>query len=83
MKKAGSSGEKEISFLISMSSNTKDVPEAEWNYTLGGYLVLKKWLSYRESPLLGRLLLLLVLMAEHHSRGIVQLHLFTEDIFDS
>jgi hypothetical protein len=25
-----------------------------WNYTLGGYQVLKKWLSYREFPLLGR-----------------------------
>ena len=23
-------------------------------YTLGGYQVLKKWLSYREEPLLGR-----------------------------
>jgi hypothetical protein len=27
-----------------------------WNYTLGGYQVLKKWLSYREQPLLGRAL---------------------------
>jgi len=25
-----------------------------WNYNLGGYQVLKKWLSYRESELLGR-----------------------------
>ncbi len=25
-----------------------------WTYTLGGYQVLKKWLSYRELPLLGR-----------------------------
>ncbi len=25
-----------------------------WEYTLGGYQVLKKWLSYREEPLLGR-----------------------------
>lgn len=25
-----------------------------WEYTLGGYQVLKKWLSYREQPLLGR-----------------------------
>lgn len=32
----------------------KDVPEPVWNYTLGGYQVLKKWLSYRESALLGR-----------------------------
>jgi hypothetical protein len=25
-----------------------------WEYTLGGYQVNKKWLSYRERPLLGR-----------------------------
>ena len=25
-----------------------------WNYRLGGYQVLKKWLSYRERSLLGR-----------------------------
>jgi hypothetical protein len=25
-----------------------------WGYHLGGYQVLKKWLSYRERPLLGR-----------------------------
>lgn len=30
------------------------VPEHVWNYTLGGYQVLKKWLSYRELPLLNR-----------------------------
>ena len=25
-----------------------------WEYTLGGYQVIKKWLSYREKELLGR-----------------------------
>jgi Predicted helicase len=30
------------------------VPVNVWEYTLGGYQVLKKWLSYREQPLLGR-----------------------------
>jgi hypothetical protein len=30
------------------------VPVNVWKYTLGGYQVLKKWLSYREEPLLGR-----------------------------
>ena len=29
-------------------------PEPVRTYTLGGYQVLKKWLSYRESALLGR-----------------------------
>ncbi|MCL4867156.1 MAG: hypothetical protein KJZ47_14775, partial [Gemmatimonadales bacterium] len=31
-----------------------NVPRAVWEYTLGGYQVIKKWLSYRERPLLGR-----------------------------
>jgi hypothetical protein len=30
------------------------VPRAVWAYTLGGYQVLKKWLSYREHDILGR-----------------------------
>jgi hypothetical protein len=32
----------------------RNVPPEVWNYTLGGYQVLKKWLSYREQGLLGR-----------------------------
>ena len=31
-----------------------NLPTAVWNYQLGGYQVLKKWLSYRESKVLGR-----------------------------
>ena len=34
-----------------------NIPEAVWNYQLGGYQVLKKWLSYRETKVLGRSLL--------------------------
>lgn len=32
----------------------KNVPRNVWLYTIGGYQVMKKWLSYRESKLLGR-----------------------------
>jgi hypothetical protein len=32
----------------------RNVPEPVWEYTIGGYQVLKKWLSYREHALLGR-----------------------------
>ena len=35
----------------------RNVPAAVWNYKLGGYQVLKKWLSYRETKVLGRPLL--------------------------
>ncbi len=32
----------------------RNVPAPVWNYKLGGYQVLKKWLSYREERVLGR-----------------------------
>ncbi len=32
----------------------RGVPEATWDYVNGGYLVIKKWLSYREEAVLGR-----------------------------
>ncbi|NLT77032.1 MAG: hypothetical protein GXX98_10955 [Planctomycetes bacterium] len=31
-----------------------NVPKAVWEYRIGGYQVVKKWLSYREKALLGR-----------------------------
>ena len=34
-----------------------NVPATVWRYKLGGYQVLKKWLSYRERPILGRALM--------------------------
>ena len=32
----------------------RNIPANVWNYRLGGYQVLKKWLSYRERKVLGR-----------------------------
>ncbi len=32
----------------------RNIPEKVWDYTIGGYQVIKKWLSYRENELLGR-----------------------------
>ncbi|MDA8049246.1 MAG: hypothetical protein M0002_04440 [Rhodospirillales bacterium] len=34
----------------------RNVPERVWNFTIGGYQVVKKYLAYRERPLLGRAL---------------------------
>lgn len=31
-----------------------NIPAPVWNYTIGGYQVIKKWLSYREKVILGR-----------------------------
>ena len=34
----------------------RNVPANVWEYFIGGYQVIKKWLSYREQELLGRAL---------------------------
>ena len=49
----------ETTFDIYLNGNAYwcNVPAAVWRYKLGGYQVLKKWLSYREQGVLGRALL--------------------------
>jgi len=34
----------------------KHIPQPVWDFTIGGYQVIKKWLSYREQRVLGRAL---------------------------
>ena len=43
-------------FDICLNTNAfwRNIPANVWCYKLGGYQVLKKWLSYRERPLLAR-----------------------------
>ena len=43
-------------FDIHLNGNARwsNVPAAVWNYKLGGYQVLKKWLSYRDKNVLDR-----------------------------
>jgi hypothetical protein len=41
---------------LNESACWRNVPEKVWDYTIGGYQVIKKWLSYREHELLGRAL---------------------------
>ena len=38
------------------------VPQAVWDFTIGGYQVIKKWLSYREQRVLGRALTMAEIM---------------------
>ena len=47
-------GEKAFDVYLNERALWRCVPAAVWNYKLGGYQVLKKWLSYRESDILGR-----------------------------
>ena len=46
----------ETTFDIYLNANAlwRNVPVAVWSYKLGGYQVLKKWLSYREHDILCR-----------------------------
>ena len=52
--RAGTRGAGFVDIHLNATTRWKDVPAAVWAYTLGGYQVLKKWLSYREAALLGR-----------------------------
>lgn len=40
----------------------KNVPQPVWDFTVGGYQVIKKWLSYREQRVLGRALTMAEIM---------------------
>jgi hypothetical protein len=42
--------------LINGVANWRIMPAKAWTYYIGGYQVIKKWLSYREQKLLGRAL---------------------------
>ena len=47
-------GETTFDIWLNGEAFWRNVPAAVWNYRLGGYQVLKKWLSYRERDILGR-----------------------------
>lgn len=49
-------GDETCDIYLNDAAYWKNVPRPVWEYTLGGYQVLKKWLSYCESALLGRAL---------------------------
>ncbi len=49
-------GETTFDIYLNGRAYWKNIPAAVWDYKLGGYQVLKKWLSYRESRILGRAL---------------------------
>jgi Type ISP C-terminal specificity domain len=43
-----------VDVYLNETTYWRSVPADVWEYTLGGYQVLKKWLSYRETAVLGR-----------------------------
>ena len=50
-------GETTFDIYLNDQAYWRNVPAAIWSYKLGGYQVLKKWLSYRERKVLDRPLL--------------------------
>jgi hypothetical protein len=55
-KTAAALGQSAHDIYLNNSACWQNVPEKVWDYTIGGYQVIKKWLSYREFELLGRAL---------------------------
>ena len=51
---AGALSDSTLDIHLNDKARWSNVPAAVWNYKLGGYQVLKKWLSYREHKVLGR-----------------------------
>ena len=47
-------GETTFDIYLNGEAFWRNVPAVVWDYRLGGYQVLKKWLSYRERAVLGR-----------------------------
>ena len=47
-------GETTLDIYLNANAFWRNVPAAVWRYKLGGYQVLKKWLSYRERTVLAR-----------------------------
>jgi len=47
-------GAKTRDVYLSDKAYWKNIPAKVWEYHIGGYQVIKKWLSYREQELLGR-----------------------------
>jgi hypothetical protein len=47
-------GEKTFDVYINEVGYWRNIPARVWGYYIGGYQVIKKWLSYREREVLGR-----------------------------
>ena len=46
----------EYDIYLNDTAYWRNIPVSVWEYCIGGYQVIKKWLSYRELELLGRAL---------------------------
>jgi hypothetical protein len=53
-ERLGELGETTFDVFLNERAYWRNIPARVWSYTLGGYQVVKKWLSYRDCDLLGR-----------------------------
>lgn len=53
-RRNGTFGKATFDVYLNASAFWRNAPTAVWLFQLGGYQVLKKWLSYRESAIIGR-----------------------------
>lgn len=49
-------GERTLDVYLNGAAYWRNIPANVWGYYIGGYQVIKKWLSYREHEILGRAL---------------------------
>lgn len=47
-------GDRAVDIQMNGTAGWRAVPSKVWSYTAGGYQALKKWLSYRETAIMGR-----------------------------
>ena len=47
-------GKKTCDIYLNNVAFWQNIPVNVWDYTIGGYQIIKKWLSYREREILGR-----------------------------
>ena len=47
-------GSSVVDVYLNTTTCWRGVPESVWNFKIGGFQVLRKWLSYREHAILGR-----------------------------
>ena len=58
----GESPTQSINVYLNANAYWQNVPQPVWDFTIGGYQVMKKWLSYREQRVLGRALTMAEIM---------------------
>ena len=47
-------GDRTCDVYLNDAAYWRNVPKGVWDFVIGGYQVVKKWLSYREQGILGR-----------------------------